>query len=312
MGSLSLADNATTGPQAVVLTGTGTASEVALSPSSVSFAGQVVGKPGNAQPLILSNSGSALLTINNVAITGAASGDFAFENQCGGSLNPGANCTMSVSFVPTAAGTRTANLTLTSNAADGPQTVALTGTGMDFSLAMAHGSAPALTVAPGQTAAFHVTLTPVGIKDAVSFTCAGAPAESTCMISPLTTTLDGVTPVDVTVTVQTTAPSAVMPPSPPMPGGFGGHGGLWGSVMLLAILALVAAITGSFRRRAAWGLATLLCAALLLPGCGGGGQISNGLGAPSPGTAAGSFVVTLTATTPVVSHALGLTLTVQN
>jgi large repetitive protein len=312
VGSLTITDNAANSPQGLALTGTGIAPEAAVSPSSLIFAGQVVGTPGNVQTLTLSNSGSAILTLSNVAITRPASGDFALQNQCGGPINPGANCGISVAFTPTAAGTRTANLTLTTNAADGPQAVVLTGMGTDFSLNVSHGSLPTLNVAPGQQAVSHITLSPVGMKGTVSLTCTGAPAESTCQVSPLTVTLDGVTPVDVMVSVQTAAPSAAMFQSPRWPGEFGSHGGLLGSVMLLAILALAASITRNLRRRAAWGLAMLLLAALLLPGCGGGGQLSSGLGESRHGTPAGSYLLTLTATSPGVSHSMALTLTVQN
>jgi hypothetical protein len=56
-------------------------------------------------------------------------GDYAQTNTCGMSVAAGANCTISVTFTPTATGTRTGAITITDNATGSPQTVNLTGTG---------------------------------------------------------------------------------------------------------------------------------------------------------------------------------------
>ena len=54
--------------------------------------------------------------------------DFAQTNTCSSPVNPGANCSISVTFLPTATGTRTAIITIADD--DGsPQTVKLDGTG---------------------------------------------------------------------------------------------------------------------------------------------------------------------------------------
>jgi hypothetical protein len=309
--TLAIATNAATSPQSVMLTGTGTAPQASVSPSSLSFANQVVGVSSGALGLTVTNTGTAALTLNGVAVTGANSKDFSLQNNCGNSLNPGASCGMNLTFTPISAGTRTAALTLTTNAAGSPQAVALTGVGTDFSLNVPAGSSSTLTVVPGQQVAFHVTLSPGGIKDAVSFTCAGAPAESTCQVSPTTATLDGVTPLTVNVTVQTTAPSGSVFRNPHLPWGLEiAARPLPGTLMLLVGLTLLFAMVAACRRRAAWGVATLLLSGLLLAGCGVGGQVS-GLGTSQPGTPVGSYALTFTATSPEASHSLALTLNVQ-
>src|SRR5207302_984554 len=71
------------------------------------------------------NTGTATLTISSIV----ASGDFAETDNCGGSLASGGNCTISVTFTPTASGTRTGSSSVTDNASGSPQTVGLTGTG---------------------------------------------------------------------------------------------------------------------------------------------------------------------------------------
>ncbi len=112
---------------------------VQLSPASVTFADQPVGTTSTAQSVTLSNSGSALLAISSVAITGTNAGDFAQTNTCGSSVPAGANCTISVTFTPTAAGTRAGAVTITDDANSPQQTITLTGTGLQ----------PAVTLSPG-------------------------------------------------------------------------------------------------------------------------------------------------------------------
>jgi hypothetical protein len=104
--------------------GTGSATLTA-SPSSLSFGNEASGSTSAAQTVTVSNTGSVAASISGVA---AGSG-FAETNTCGSSLAAGANCTVSVSFAPTAAQAYSANLTVSSNASNGTLTVPLTGTG---------------------------------------------------------------------------------------------------------------------------------------------------------------------------------------
>jgi hypothetical protein len=129
-GAVSISDNAAGSPQTVSLTGTGIAPIVVLGGGSISFGGHTVGGTSGAQMISLSNTGTAALTIAGIAITGPNSSDFAQTNTCGTSLAVGANCTISVTFVPSATGTRTASVSITDNAAGSPQTVALAGAGI--------------------------------------------------------------------------------------------------------------------------------------------------------------------------------------
>jgi hypothetical protein len=311
VGSLDVTDNAADSPQAVALTGKGTAPQVSLSASSLSFSSQVVGTTSSAQSLTLSNTGDATLAISGVAVTGPDSQDFSLASACGGSLNAGASCALSLTFTPTSAGSRTATLEITTDAPGSPHTVALAGTGTDFSLSVSAGSAAALTVSPGQQAVFHLTLAPEGLKDTVNFSCAGAPAESTCQVSPATAGLDGATPVDVTVSVQTTAPSAAVSRRPQIPGGLGNCGGLLLAVSLLALLVWISYDGMTFPRRLACVLATLLLAVALLPACGFAPEGGGGADPSKPGTAVGTYTLTITAASPQVSHSATLNLSVK-
>ena len=112
----------------VRISGTGTASEASLAPSTLTFASQAIGDSTAAQTLTLANTGNAALSISSIAISGTNASDFAQTNTCGNSVAASANCLISITFKPSATGTRVATVALTDNAPSSPQSVALTGT----------------------------------------------------------------------------------------------------------------------------------------------------------------------------------------
>ena len=139
----------------------------ALSPNVVPFTDTNVGVASSAQTVTLSNSGTAALTITSIAFTGTNPGDFSQTNNCGSSVAAAGNCTISVTFKPTAAGNRSATLTVTDNANNvtgSTQTAAVSGTGISVPVA---GIAPSsLTFASTNigttTAAQTVTVSNTG------------------------------------------------------------------------------------------------------------------------------------------------------
>jgi hypothetical protein len=131
--SLVVTDNATGSPQTVSLTGTGAhLPVVSLSPTSLTFGPENQGSTTAPQGVTLSNTGSALLSISNVAFSGNSPLDYAQTNNCGSSVSAGSNCTINVTFTPTYAYayTSSALLAVTDNASGSPQTVSLTGKGI--------------------------------------------------------------------------------------------------------------------------------------------------------------------------------------
>ncbi len=125
-GSITVVDNASPATQTVNLSGTGTAPQVSLAPTSLSFPAQPVGASGNStQTIALTNTGGATLAITSIT----TSGDFSQTNSCGSSLAASASCSISVTFKPTTTGTRTGTLTVTDNASPATQSVNLLGTG---------------------------------------------------------------------------------------------------------------------------------------------------------------------------------------
>ncbi len=127
--SVSIADNATGSPQTVSLTGTGTAPVVSLLPGSLTFPGTKVGTAAAVQKITLKNTGNLALSLSGIGIGGSNTSAFSQTNTCGASVAAGGTCTISVTFKPKAAGTLTAHVKVTDNAAGSPQTVALTGIG---------------------------------------------------------------------------------------------------------------------------------------------------------------------------------------
>jgi hypothetical protein len=127
---VSISDNAAGSPQTLSLSGTGAAPAVSLTPTSLTFTSQYVDVSSAAQTLTLTNSGNGTLSITGVTLTGADAGDFTeTADTCGSSVAAGANCTIEMTFTPSAAGQRTATLNIADNAPESPQTVSLSGTG---------------------------------------------------------------------------------------------------------------------------------------------------------------------------------------
>jgi hypothetical protein len=137
-GSLTVTSNATNSPTTVSLTGTGTTAGTATlstSPTSLTFGSTNVGSASAAQSVTVSNTGSAAASVSSIA----TSGDYTQTNTCGSSIAAGGSCTVSVTFHPSASGTRTGTLTVTSSATNSPSSVSLTGTGVATSTNLALG-----------------------------------------------------------------------------------------------------------------------------------------------------------------------------
>jgi hypothetical protein len=97
-----------------------------VSPRSLEFGEQEVGATGVPPGAVtLTNEGSTSLDIGNIV----ASGDFDQVSDCG-SVEPGASCSIRVTFTPTAQGDRNGTLTVSHNAPGSPEKVPLSGEGV--------------------------------------------------------------------------------------------------------------------------------------------------------------------------------------
>ena len=167
-------------------------SNISVSPNALGFGSVATGGTSAAQAVTVTNGGSAAAAVGTIAV----SGDFAQTNTCGSSLAAGASCTVSVTFRPTAAGTRTGNLSVT--AAGVTSTVPLSGTGV--------APGPVLNASPGSlsfagtvvgasSATQNVTLTNSGTSTATvsgvstsgdfsqTNTCSSVAAGASCTVT---------------------------------------------------------------------------------------------------------------------------------
>jgi hypothetical protein len=102
---------------------------IGLHPSSLTFAAQKVGTTSASQTITLSNPGATPVKTTGFTIGGADSKDFVQTNDCPKSLTTGTNCTINVSFSPTATGARSGTLTIKDKTLSSPQIIPLSGTG---------------------------------------------------------------------------------------------------------------------------------------------------------------------------------------
>ncbi|AXQ30122.1 choice-of-anchor D domain-containing protein [Solimonas sp. K1W22B-7] len=140
------------------LGGTGTQASVGFSPASLAFGNQPVSSSSLPQPLVLSNTGDAPLSITSIA----ASGDFSASHNCAAVLAPAASCQVDVTFSPSAAGARNGMVSLVSNAPSSPDTAGLSGTGTQAGLGVSGQLAFGSRTVGTPTAPQNVTVTNTG------------------------------------------------------------------------------------------------------------------------------------------------------
>jgi hypothetical protein len=164
-----------------------------------------------------------------------------------------------------------------------------------------------LTIAQGQAGsdALHVT-SQGSLSSPVTFACSGLPAMTQCSFSPSSVPASSV-PAKVSVTITTTGAQMAslredhpeQQPGKPLP---------WSSLGF-ALPAVVLAAAGARRRQAGMARIVLMAAAavllLMLAGCGGGSASSS-----SGGTQAGTYKVTITASSGSLQSSTPITVTV--
>jgi len=99
------------------------ATGVTASPGALDFGSVATGAASSAQTVTVANPTGSAAAVSSVAVTG----DFTQTNTCGSSIPANGSCTVSVTFHPSATGTRTGALTI--NAGGITNTVSLSGNG---------------------------------------------------------------------------------------------------------------------------------------------------------------------------------------
>jgi hypothetical protein len=100
--------------QSVALTGTGATPTYTVSPGTLTFGSQDAGSTSAPQTITITNTGSILVPVNSIVLTGAGAAQFSQTANCPSTLAPGASCTVQVRFVPATAGSQSAQLTVSS------------------------------------------------------------------------------------------------------------------------------------------------------------------------------------------------------
>jgi pro-kumamolisin-like protein/Big-like domain-containing protein len=164
----------------------------------------------------------------------------------------------------------------------------------DFSLP---ATLSAISIAAGQSGTTTLTITgKTSYTGTINFTaasCSGLPSLATCSFSPASVKGSGKT----TISISTTAPhSAALQ-----------HFGLWASGGGLLVGVVFFGLPLQFPRKRFFALLAIACLATAV-GCGGGG---GGSSPPVPGTPAGTYNVTVSATSSGLTHTTSFTLTVH-
>jgi len=288
-----------------MLSGTGSSSVPGFNISAPLYFGAVlVGATSGPQTITITNAGGATLDVMS-AVTSAQFGVSA--NSCG-MVPIGQSCMISVTFSPSAVGTQNGTLTITDNAPGSPHIVSLSGIGATISMAPPPGGSTSLTVTPGDTANYPISVSgTTGLVVTLNLTCASAAPYTKCSVSPSTVTLGGPTPPTVVVTVQTNCnPAMVGParrwPPPTLPAPFAA---LWlGTIVLYVLMRRLMPNSRLTRVAPALGLLLLV---VTWAGC-----VSNPPPAipGAPTTPAGTYMITVTANGMNVTQMVHLTLRV--
>jgi hypothetical protein len=211
---------------------------------------------------------------------------------------------ITVTFKPLAAGTRTALVTIVDDAPASPQAISLSGSATaPFTIAPA---ANTVVLVPGQSSQLGMQFTSMpNFTGTVSFTCSGAPAGSTCAISPPTLPVNGQMTTTLNLIVNSASTSTLVRPNvhnSPLP---------W---QLAIFILLLPAIAFSQRRniftRARFAHLAMLLAlsgCLVASACGSGTNANNAPSGPAPG----AYTLTIVATSGTATISLNVTLNVQ-
>lgn len=326
-GTLSISDDAAGSPQTVSLSGTGDISftltakqnsvtvlqgsgqaQFTLSAStSDGFTGSIVLGCTNISPATcsfdpasISPGQSTTLTVGNLSAVTSSSLDFTVTGTVATTNLSATTSTATSSSSSSTSGSTTATLPLSVEFAD-------------FTLAVSPTDA---SIQAGGTASYTLTLTPAnGFDLPVSLACTEAPKGATCSFSSSTVKMDSSSPAKVTLTVQTTAQSYVLPP----PEGWWAPTGPSNAPWLVLLSTLLAFMLVIFRARkempslrsALRSLSVIVLVCLMFGGCGGGGGSTGTSTSSSNGTPAGTYTLTVSATAQSLNHKTAVKLKVS-
>ena len=180
-GTLSITHSGLTTAVPIKLSGTGAAATqptISLDAGSVSFGNQTVNTTSGAKTVQVSNTGNAALNFSAITLGGSNAADYSATGGCavGTPVAAGGSCQLTLRFTPSATGSRSATLTLASDASNGNATVSLGGTGQAV-------ATPAASLSPASVAFGSVTVGSSSAAQAVTLTNSGSATLSITDIS---------------------------------------------------------------------------------------------------------------------------------
>jgi hypothetical protein len=254
------------------------------------------------QTVTLTNNTSGNIAFTSAVLSGTNAADYAVSTAgCSPNIVVGTPCVVSLTFTPTvlAPPSEVATLTITDGDSTSPQVFNLTGKGSatppppDFTLSAAP---TALNVAQGAVGApVTISVNPTnGFASAVALTCTGAPANSSCVLSPASITPPTTSALTFTAHAML-VPLPISKPAPPL--NYLRIVPLFLALMLIFLLRS----TQRFRTRLATVLAIVIC--ITLAAC-------SGPTGPAK-TAKGVYPLTVKGTSGALSHNTTVTITVN-
>ncbi|MHB8644168.1 MAG: choice-of-anchor D domain-containing protein [Thermomicrobiales bacterium] len=190
VGSMTVTFGGAGSPQTVPLHGNGIAPSVSLIPTQLLCPDTHVGQSATCQA-VLSNIGTAVLTITSITMTSTPPVFTIPNNACGTTLSPGATCQIPITFAPLINGAYTGTLTVSDNAfnSSGPQLVHVTANGVGGAPAASLTlSTPCPDTMAGHSASCQVTVTNNGTAVLAISSISITPGMSTPTTQPTTFT----------------------------------------------------------------------------------------------------------------------------
>ena len=286
-GALEIQTDATDSLEYISLIGSSTASPLTFGQSVLNFGSVNVGSTATLS-VSVTNNAAAPVTFVGLSAGGAFSVAQGGCPAVGSTLAAGSSCVLTVTFAPTASGSQSGTLSLSSDATQLPLTVALAGTGVaavpapaSFVLTANGGSAATITVVSGSPATYALLVSPQnGYTGSVALTCVAVnPGRyASCSVLAPLLAMSG-SAVGTTVTISTVS-AAVRP----------------GSGMFLAMLGLSPMALLCRRKR----LQSLLALAMMMlcfgvVACGSGSGVGGTGGSKTVNTPVGTYQYQVTA-----------------
>jgi hypothetical protein len=160
-GTISVVSNASNPTLTIQTSGTGAQAGLSLSPATYSF-GSIVDGQTKSQSITITNTGTASLTIADLAVAGGAYSVSGMTTPA--TIAAGGTANFSVLFAPTTAGSQSGTVTITSNAPNSPNVLSLSGSGTAASVTLSSNptSVSFTSVNAGSSSSKSVTITNSG------------------------------------------------------------------------------------------------------------------------------------------------------